>query len=95
MSRPNRTPRAPAASCILTISARPVEAHRADSALGPPSALPHEVRHIVGAVQKSNATFGKRRDELGFRARDVLAAAKQLDVALADLGDNSPIGAHE
>ena len=95
MSRPNRTPRAPAASRILAIVSRSVEAHCANSTLCPPSALPHEVRHIVGAVQESDAAFGKRGDELGFGARDVLTAAEQLDVAFADLRDNSPLGAHE
>ena len=95
MSRPNRTPRAPAASRVLAIVSRSVEAHCANSTLGSPSVVPHEVRHIVGTVQESDAAFRKRGDELGFGARDVLAAAKQLDVAFADLRDDSPLGAHE
>ena len=51
--------------------------------------------HIVRGVDERHAACGQRLEQLGFGARDVLAAAQKLDVAFADIGDKAPLRAHE
>jgi len=57
--------------------------------------LAHEIGVVVVGVHERPArALRQRAQKLGLGARDVLAAAQKLDMALAHVHHEAPIGAH-
>ena len=73
-----------------------VVANQADIPVGKMRAIANETREIIRDVQERNPrVVGKRSEQLGLGTRDVLAAAQELDMAFAHVGEQTPRGFHE